>query len=72
MKTIRILLKSEKVLYYIGMNALLEKLGKADAERFVALIIKEPFDYTNWQQNILEDLSVRELSKIANEFVKNR
>jgi len=65
-------LKSEKVLYYIGMNALLEKLGKADAERFVALIIKEPFDYTNWQQNILEDLSVRELSKIANEFVKNR
>jgi len=72
LKTIRILLKSEKVLYYIGMNALLEKLGKADAERFVALIIKEPFDYTNWQQNILEDLSVRELSKIANEFVKNR
>jgi len=26
---------------------------------------REPFDYTEWQQNLFEGMSVRELSKIA-------
>ncbi len=53
-----------------GMNILIEKLGKVDAERFIALIIKEPFDYTKWQQDLLKDLSVKELSKKAMDYVQ--
>ena len=48
-----------------GMKILLEGLGKVDAERFISLIIKEPFDYTKWQQDLFKDMSVRELSKKA-------
>lgn len=48
-----------------GMKILLEGLGKVDAERFISLIIKEPFDYTKWQQDLFSGLSVRELSNIA-------
>jgi len=59
--------KTDTIIKTEGMHILLEKLGKVDAERFISLIIKEPFDYTKWQQDILDDLSVRSLSKKAME-----
>jgi hypothetical protein len=61
--------KTDTVVLRDGMNALLEKLGSVDAERFISLIIKEPFDYTKWQEEALrfKGLSVRELSKKAME-----
>ncbi|GFO71022.1 hypothetical protein BJAS_P0227 [Bathymodiolus japonicus methanotrophic gill symbiont] len=31
-------------------------------ERFIALIQREPFDYTKWHQKIDEDISLKELS----------
>lgn len=58
-------MRPDSVIRHEGMNVLLEKLGKVDAERFITLIIKEPFDYTKWSQNMFGDLSVRELSKLA-------
>jgi len=33
-----------------GVRALTESLGKVGAERFIALIQREPFDYTKWQR----------------------
>ena len=48
-----------------GMRILLEGLGKVDAERFISLIIKEPFDYTEWQKDMFSEMSVRELSNKA-------
>ena len=48
-----------------GMKILLEGLGKVDAERFISLIIKEPFDYTKWQKDLFSGMSVRELSNSA-------
>ena len=48
-----------------GVAALSATLGAVEAERFIALILREPFDYTRWQQNLFEDLSVTELSSAA-------
>ena len=31
----------------------------------LTLINREPFDYTEWQQNLFEGMSVRELSSMA-------
>lgn len=53
-----------------GMKLLLEGLGKVDAERFISLIIKEPFDYTKWQRDLFTGMNVRELSKNAMNFVE--
>jgi len=53
------------------MNILIEKLGKVDTERFIALIMRKPFDYTTWQKDLLNELSVRELSKKAMDYVKD-
>ena len=38
---------------------------ETEAERFITLINREPFDYTEWQRNLFEGKSVRELSKEA-------
>lgn len=35
------------------------------AERFLTLIQKVPFDYTEWQKNLFADVPVRELSQKA-------
>jgi hypothetical protein len=64
--------RTDTVVKTEGMHVLLEKLGKVDAERFIALIIKEPFDYTTWQQNLFNNLSVRELSEKAMQNRNNR
>ena len=51
-----------------GLKVLLKELGKVEAERFIALIKKEAFDYTEWQRSLWEDKDVEELSKEAMEF----
>ena len=48
-----------------GLRALVETLGPVDAERFITLILREPFDYTQWQRHLWADKSVDELSQAA-------
>ena len=51
-----------------GIDALVKELGNVDAERFINLAIKEPFDYTEWRQNnIHKDICIKKLSKEAME-----
>ena len=39
----------DMVLRNRGMEILSQNLGKVEAERFVTLMIREPFDYTKWR-----------------------
>ena len=48
-----------------GLKILAKYLGDVEAERFIALIQREPFDYTKWRQGLDEDLSIEEISKKA-------
>jgi len=50
-----------------GMKVLTRGMGKVEAERFISLLLREPFDYTKWQQNLFDDLTVSELSTKAME-----
>ncbi len=61
------MIRTDTVVRNEGMRVLLENLGKVDAERFISLIIKEPFDYTKWQKDLFEDMNVRDLSRKAME-----
>ncbi len=51
-----------------GMNALKEKLGLVDSERFINLIIRENFNYTEWQKDLWNEKSVREIHEEAKNF----
>ena len=44
---------------YLDANVLIE------AVRVIALIQREPFDYTQWRQQLDRDLSIREISDRA-------
>lgn len=48
-----------------GFHVLAKHLGDVEAERFIALIQREPFDYTKWRQDMDEDLSLEEISQKA-------
>ena len=48
-----------------GMEILLKNLGMVEAERFILLIQKEPFDYTQWQKDLFGDMSVEAISADA-------
>ena len=63
--------RTDSVVRAEGMKILLDGLGRVDAERFISLIIKEPFDYTKWQSDLFEDEDVRSLSNKAMNAVKN-
>jgi len=56
---------AEMVLRDEGMKVLINNLGKVEAERFISLIIRESFDYTEWQRGLFNDLSIKELSSLA-------
>jgi len=48
-----------------GIQLLAKHLGDVEAERFIALIQREPFDYTKWREKMDEDLSIKEISQKA-------
>ena len=51
-----------------GMKILSDNLGIVEAERFIMLIQRESFDYTKWQEDLFEDMSIEEISEKAAEF----
>ena len=64
--------RTDTVIRSEGMNMLIERLGMVEAQRFVALIQKDSFDYTKWRENLFDDLSLEELSQKAREYRNTR
>lgn len=48
-----------------GVQILAQHLGDVEMERFIALIQREPFDYTQWRQAIHTEQSIEDISKEA-------
>ena len=66
-------MKTDTIIKSEGMNALFDKLGMVDAERFITLISKEKFDYMKWQENLFEDETVESLcDKAATSYYRQR
>jgi hypothetical protein len=48
-----------------GLRALINALGEVQAQKFIALIQRQPFDYTEWQRSLWPDKSIQEISTAA-------
>ena len=48
-----------------GFRALVAALGEVQAEKFIAMIQREPFDYTQWHRTLWPDKSIEEISQAA-------
>ena len=55
-----------------GLKALTEALGEVQAEKFIALIMRSPFDYTKWQRKLWVEKSVEEISEAAMRLRKSK
>ena len=61
---------SDTIIMERGMRSLVESLGEVDAERFITRLIREPFDYTKWQHNLFDNMTVDEISMEAVKYCK--
>jgi hypothetical protein len=65
-------MKSDAEIRQEGMRALIRSLGSVEAERFVASISKDRFNYTEWRRTALPETDLIELSQQAAAFSKRR
>ena len=56
----------------LAIEATLTRLGSVEAERFVASISKDRFNYTEWRRTALPETDLVELSRQATAFSKQR
>ena len=48
-----------------GMQCLRDNLWDIESERFIAIILREKFDYTKWQQNLYRNMDAAEIVNAA-------
>ncbi len=65
-------MKTDNVVRLEAMNALITTLGAVDAERFVVMVKRDTFDYTEWQRHLWQGKSIEEIHALATEREKNR
>ena len=54
-------MKSDTLLKTDGMRILADTLGIVEAERFITLMLREPFNYTEWQRTLYGAMPLEEL-----------
>ena len=55
----------------MGFACLVEKLGIVDAERFVAMIKRDNFDYTIWRREYFDKMDLDQVSVEAVTYAQN-
>jgi hypothetical protein len=63
---------SDTALRCAGMKLLAENLGELEAERFIFLMNSDRFDYTEWQRDLFEDMTLHELGEKAMQFQRDK
>jgi phospholipid N-methyltransferase len=61
-------MKTDTLLRNEGMEVLAQNLGLVEAERFIMLMQREPFDYTHWQTGLFKNMTVDEISRNATDY----
>ena len=64
-------MRTTSVIMEDAMNCLIDKLGIVETEIFISNLIREPFDYTKWQHEKFDDVSLDDLCDKAIEYCKN-
>jgi hypothetical protein len=58
-------MRTDTIVRLDAMNALISNLGEVDAERFIVMVKRDTFDYTEWQRNLWSDKSIDEIHMMA-------
>ena len=58
-------MRTDNVLRYEAMDILLRAFGMVDTERFIAMIKRDTFDYTEWRRGLWNDMTIDEVYEEA-------
>lgn len=61
-------MRTDAEIQKIGFEALSSQLGPIEIERFLVMIKREKFDYTQWRQGKFDDLPLDQLVNEAEMF----
>ena len=61
-------MRTDTVFRCDGMIILAQHLGIVEAERFVAIIQREPFDNTEWRQNLFDNVPLESFLEQAENY----
>ncbi|MCL2248444.1 MAG: hypothetical protein FWC13_04175 [Oscillospiraceae bacterium] len=53
------------------MNILIATLGAVDAERFISMVKRDTFNYTEWQDNLWQGQSIEAVHEAATKYGRN-
>jgi hypothetical protein len=59
---------SDTILKEKGMEVLAEHLGIVDAEKFITLVRRDTFDYTQWQRGLFKNVPLETFLRNAKEY----
>jgi hypothetical protein len=61
---------NDTVLSDSAVKCLIKNFGIVDTERFISIIIKERFDYTEWQRGLYDGMTTDDIFTAASEWAK--
>ena len=65
-------MRSTSVIKKEGLECLIKTLGDLETEIFISSLIRDSFDYTEWQRNYFERYSLNDFLGKAAEFDKTQ
>ena len=65
-------MRTDNVVRIEAMQALINALGALDTERFICMMKRDTFDYTEWQRNLWDGMSIEEIHELATEYERNQ
>lgn len=63
-------MRSETEIRQEGMSALKSRLDPVETEKFLMLVRRDSFDYTEWQRNLWDKMNVAQIFQKGREFEK--
>jgi len=60
--------RTDSTLRFEAMDVLMRALGMVDAERFISMVKRDTFDYTEWRRGLWNDMAIEEIFAEAAEY----
>jgi hypothetical protein len=54
-------MRTDSILRYEVMDTLVRTFGAVDTERFVCMVKRDTFDYTEWRRDLWNDMTIEEI-----------
>ena len=65
-------MRSDNIIRSEAMAALKEKLDPVEVEKFLVLLRRDQFDYTEWQRDLWKNKSVEEIFHTGRDFTEKK